>query len=333
MDISTIKQDILQQLQNVEVLKDLEQFHSEHLGKKWTIPGLYKSMKDVPWPEKKDYAQSVQELQQAVESAFASKQYSLKQAQREEKLSQDLVDFSLPWKPINKWHLSLLAQERRRIEEIFQGMGFAIEDGNHVVSVYDNFESVNIPATHPATEMHDTIYLDQKDEHWRRKLLRTHTSAQQNELIKKYGTPCRFVVPGNVYRNEKLDATHDSMFWQVEWVVIDRDISIWHFKYVIRQILAALLEDDTIEVRMRPWYFPFVEPGFEIDAKPSGSNKWIEILWAGMIHPEVLKQANVDPNERSGFAFGLGLTRMVAIKHGLKDIRLLTNGDLRFARS
>ena len=333
MNIREQKNALLRQLETIDSLQSLEQFHSNHLGKKWTVPELYKQMKDVPADQKKSYAQSVQDFQQAIQQAFDEKQYLLKQKQREEKLSKDLVDFSLPGASHHLWSLSLLAQERRRIEEIFQWMGFVIEDGNHVVDVFQNFESVNIPATHPATEMHDTIYLNQKDDQWRRKLLRTHTSAQQNELIKKHGTPCRFVVPWNVYRNEKLDATHDSMFWQVEWVVIDRDISIGHFKYVIRQILAALLEDDTIEMRMRPGYFPFVEPGFEIDARPSGSDKWIEILWAWMIHPEVLKQADVDPNEWSGFAFGLGLTRMVAIKHGLKDIRLLTNGDLRFAQS
>jgi phenylalanyl-tRNA synthetase alpha chain len=162
----------------------------------------------------------------------------------------------------------------------------------------------------------------------------------QNTLIKHYTKDkeqksCKFIVPGKVYRYEDMDATHDCVFWQIEGVVIDKNISIAHFKAMIEEILKAILETDTVEFRMRPAFFPFVEPGFEIDAKQmkDGKVKWMEILGAGMIHPNVLSQAGVDPTEYSGFAFGMGMTRLVAVKNKLHDVRLLTNGDLRFAKS
>lgn len=182
--------------------------------------------------------------------------------------------------------------------------------------------------------MHDTLYLQQTDEQDQQLLMRTHTSAHQNELIQRLGTPCKFVVPGKVYRNENMDASHDCVFRQIEGVVIDKGISIAHLKGMMKQILSALLQKD-VQLRMRPGYFPFVEPGIEIDARHQVGthHKWLELLGAGMIHPEVLSQAGVDSTERSGFAFGVGMTRLVAIKHDIHDIRLLTNSDVRFVRS
>lgn len=220
-------------------------------------------------------------------------------------------------------------------------MGFTIEYGPEMVTKYQNFESVNIPLSHPATEMQDTIYTNQLDASGEAMILRTHTSSAQNRLIKKYGAPLKIVVPGKVYRYEDLDATHDTMFYQLEGIVIDKNISIAHFKSMITKLLSTLLKQD-VEIRMRPAYFPFVEPGFEIDARyeiidrETGNrtkSKWIELIGAGMIHPNVLKNADVDPNEWSGFAFGIGVNRLVAIKNNIKDIRYFTNGDLRFAKS
>jgi phenylalanyl-tRNA synthetase alpha chain len=182
--------------------------------------------------------------------------------------------------------------------------------------------------------MHDTLYVKQPDAEGNKLLLRTHTTVMDNQLIQKYGTPCKFVVPGKVYRHENLDASHDCVFWQIDGVVIDKNITIGHFKSMMRNILEALLEKE-VQMRLRPAYFPFVEPGFEIDAwhKVGNHEKWLEILGAGMIHPYVLKEAGVDPAEYSGFAFGMGMTRLVAIKNNISDIRVLTNGDVRFVRS
>jgi phenylalanyl-tRNA synthetase alpha chain len=214
--------------------------------------------------------------------------------------------------------------------------------GNEVVTKFENFESVNIPITHPATEMHDTIYVDKKDERGENYVLRTHTSSAQNYILRKYGAPVKAVVPGKTYRFDEMDATHDVMFYQFEGIYVDKNISMANFKDVLTTFLTMILEKE-VEIRMRPGYFPFVEPGVEVDARYEYYNmktgkkelsNWVEILGAGMIHENVLKAADINPEEgRTGFAFGLGLTRMVAVKYGIKDIRLFTNGDLRFSHS
>jgi phenylalanyl-tRNA synthetase alpha chain len=201
---------------------------------------------------------------------------------------------------------------------------------------------VNIPITHPATEMHDTIYLQQKDARGEHFVLRTHTSSAQNYIIRKHGVPIKAILPGRCYRFDEMDATHDTMFYQIEGVYIDKGISIANFKNVIETFLSGVLKKK-VEVRMRPGFFPFVEPGFEIDARyeyldpKTGKkqlSKWIELLGAGMVHPNVLRNAGVNPEEGwTGFAFGIGINRVCAMKYGIKDIRYFTNGDLRFTRS
>ncbi len=200
--------------------------------------------------------------------------------------------------------------------------------------------SLNIPLTHPATEMHDTLYMDQTDPDGAQLLLRTHTTALQNSLIKKYGLPLKVVMPGKVYRNENTDATHDTTFYQLDGIVIDKNITIGHMMQTMKTIIGALVNKE-VEVRTRPAYFPFVEPGIEMDARypitdadgNTTRSKWMEIVGAGMIHPEVLKQAGIDPTEYNGFAFGFGINRLVAVRHSIKDIRYFTNGDLRFVKS
>lgn len=327
--------EVLEQLEQCSDQQQIQSFHADYLWKKWKIAALYQQMKDLSPEEKKAHGQKIQELSASVNNAFEAKQNTIKSAERNKKLESDLVDISLLESHTDHGHLTLLSQARRRVEDIFRSMWYIIETGHHVVSVEENFESVNIPATHPATEMHDTLYLNEQDDKWRNLLMRTHTSAHQTALIKKHWTPGKFVVPWKVCRNEKMDSSHDCVFWQIEWVVIDRHIWIAHFKSEMRNILEAILEDDSIEMRLRPWYFPFVEPWFEIDAKYKLKNKEdrLEILWAWMIHPNVLKNADLDPNEWSWFAFGIGLTRLVAIKYWIQDIRLLTNADARFVKS
>lgn len=328
-------QALLATLEKSTSEEDLQAFHAAHLGKKWSITQLFKQMWSIPAEEKKAYGQRVQEIMQTIQEAFNAKQLSVKQALWNDQLKSDLVDVSLPPLETKQWYLTLLAQARRRVEEIFQGMGFSVETGNHMVPMFDNFISLNIPESHPATEMHDTLYVDTHDETWKNLVMRTHTTAHDNETIKKLGVPCKFINVWKVYRNEKMDASHDCVFWQIDWVYIDKNISLAHFKNMMRKILVAILEDDSIEMRMRPWYFPFVEPGLEIDAFYQLKDKaeWLEILWAWMLHPNVLEMAGIDSNEYTGFAFGIGLTRLIAIKYGIKDIRLLTNADMRFVQS
>ncbi|HMT01179.1 MAG TPA: phenylalanine--tRNA ligase subunit alpha [Candidatus Absconditabacterales bacterium] len=321
---------------------EVDQIQNKYLGKEGPISKEFKNLGALSPEEKKAKGQELSERKNFIEGLLTEKKNKLKAEKINELLNKEIIDSSVDGIKTPEGHYTLLNQARRKIEEIFQGMGFHIEYGHDMVSKFENFYSVNIPATHPATEMHDTFYLHQQANDGENWIMRTHTSAMQNELIKKQGVPCKFIVPGKVYRYENTDASHDTVFWQVEGVVIDRDISIAHFKDLMPKVLSAIFQAD-ITIRMRPAFFPFVEPGFEIDAScPICQQKGcplckqtgrIEILGAGMIHPNVLEQAGVDSSIYSGYAFGIGLNRLVAITYGIKDIRLFTNGDLRFIKS
>ena len=338
LDIASIQQAFSAPTTMVE----LEAVYESYCGKQWSLSQANKGLANLSPEEKKTKGQEFQALRQTIQSLYDARKGALQQAQYDEIMARDLVDYSLYKDVDNVWHMHVLHQERKRIEDIFASLGFMIHYWNDVVTKYENFYSVNIPASHPATEMHDTLFLYQKDEGGENLILRTQTSAMQNELMKKYGAPLRAVIPWKVYRNENLDASHDNVFWQLEWIVIDKWISIAHFKDVMSKFLAAIFEK-SVPMRMRPAFFPFVEPGFEIDAWcPICDQTWcslckktgrIELLGAGMIHPHVLEQWWIDPSVYSGFAFGVGITRLVAIKHTIKDIRYLTNGDLKFLQT
>ena len=331
----------LEELSPVQNTTQLDERFQKYLGKTWFLNEWFKTMGALSSEEKKEAGKILSDAKTALTEAYENKERKLSIEWINQKLNEDLVDISLDGKSLDAWAYSLLAHVRREAEEVCRSMWFVMEYGTEVVSKFENFESVNIPLTHPATEMHDTIYLNDKDPSGENLILRTQTSAMQNFLIQKYGLPLKVVVPGKVYRFENMDATHDTMFYQLEGMYIDKWISIAHFKDLMGKLLSALLQRK-VETRMRPWYFPFVEPGFEIDAryeylnpttgKKEMSNR-MEILWAGMIHPNVLKEAGVDPTQRSGFAFGVGISRLAAVRFGIKDIRYFTNGDLRFAKS
>ncbi len=332
---------LLEELDQIDNMEDLFMFNKNILWKKWQLNEAFKWMKDLDQEARKTRGQELSEAKNILTTAYNKKEMQLSLQDINQQLKKELVDISLTTTAPDQWHFSLLAKTRREIEDICKSFGFIIEYGDEVVSKFENFESVNIPLSHPATEMHDTIYLEETDPSGEWLVLRTHTSSSQNYLIKKYWAPLKAVLPSKVYRYEDLDATHDSMFYQLEWIFIDKHISIAHFKDLMTKLLSAIL-DTNVEIRMRPWYFPFVEPGFEIDAKydildqktgKTYKSDRIEILWAGMIHPNVLKEADLDPSIWKWFAFGIGINRVVAMKYGIKDIRYFTNGDLRFAKS
>ena len=332
----------LAKLNNIDILEKLEAWYQAILGKKGILSEQLKALATMSPEEKKEKGWLLSSMRTAFQEAYQAKFDQLKIREINEQLSQDLIDISLPGIEPEMWHYSLLTKVRRELEDIAHGMGFIVENGKDAVSKFENFEAENIPVSHPATEMHDTIYLAEKDERGENYVLRTHTSAAQNYVIKKYGVPVKAVLPGRVYRFENVDATHDTMFYQFEGIYIDKNVSIGHFKTVIKDFLSAALQKP-VEIRMRPGYFPFVEPGFEIDTRYEYLNpktwkkemsKRMEILGAGMIHPNVLKEAGINPEEwRTGFAFGMGINRLAAVRYGIKDIRLFTNGDLRFAKS
>lgn len=333
---------ILLELEQVKTAEALEEWFQKYLGKKWLLPAEFKVMGNLSPEEKREKWQQLSSLKTALESAYEQKNNEISSAAINEMLEKDLIDISLPGAKLEQWYYNLLAKTRRELEDIAQSLWFIVDSSTDVVTKFENFEAVNIPITHPATEMHDTIYVNKKDHRNEPFVLRTHTSSGQNFLIKKYGLPMKAVIPWRCYRFDEMDATHDTMFYQLEWVYIDKGISIANFKNIIITFLSAVLKKE-VEIRMRPAFFPFVEPGFEIDARydivdpktwAKSKSKWLEILGAGMIHENVLKAAGVDASEWwTGFAFWMWINRIAAMKYWIKDIRYFTNGDLRFVKS
>ncbi len=332
----------LWELEKVTDAVQLDNFFQIYLGKKWLLNEEFKLLVALSPEEKKDKGAKLSDIKTQLTTAYELKNQIFAMDQINAQLEKDLVDISLDVADDRQGSYSLLAKVRREIEEVYKSMWFVIDYGHEIVTKYENFESVNIPLSHPATEMHDTIYLNQKDPSWQNLILRTHNSAHQIEDIKKYGVPLKLWSPGRVYRFDSMDASHDVMFQYAEGMVVDKNVSIAQFKDTMQKLLSGILWK-SITIRLRPSYFPFVEPGFEIDAscpicgakgcslcKGSG---WIELLWAGMIHPNVIKNAWLDPKEWSGFARGIGVSRLAAVRYGIKDIRYFTNGDLRFAKS
>ncbi len=337
------KEKILKQLQQINTQEQLKKFFYTYLGKKWLLAQQFKKLSSLPLEEKKQQGKLLSDLKKTLEKAFEDKQEEITQKSLQEKMQKDTLSLHTPTFKSRLGHYSLIEKELRKIAKIFDKLGFNIEDGPWITDKSHNFYFLNIPKDHPATEMHDTFYVSVKDSNeGENMVLRTHTSSYQISLMKKYGAPLKAVIPGKVFRNEKLDASHDSAFRQLEWLMVDEDVSVGTFKYIMEEFLSAYFESQT-HIRLRPSYFPFVEPWFEIDVScPICHGKGcklckrtgrIELLGAWMIHPQVLENWWINPKNYSGFAFGVGINRLVAIKYSISDIRLLTNWDLRFTQS
>ncbi len=327
-----IKLDLEQELSSVTSLEEIEKVRVSYLGKKGKISGLMQELKNVPNEEKKQYGQNINILKKEAEELITAKTANLAKLE-EEKLvaSAEKYDISLPSEEKSgSYHPITIVQ--RELEEIFSSMGFTIEDYKEIVNDYQCFEALNIPKHHPARDMQDTYYLSNGQ------LLKTHTSAAQNAIMKKYGAPLKAVFPGRCFRNESTDASHETTFFQMEGMMIDTDISISNIIYYMKTMLSEVFKRD-INVRLRPGFFPFVEPGFELDinclicggegcstCKNSG---WLELCPCGMIHPNVLEAGGIDTEKYTGFAFGLGLTRLAMMRFGIKDIRDLNSGNLK----
>jgi len=309
-----------------------EQLRIEYLGKKGYVAALMDALKSVPADQKKVFGQSINELKQVVEAAIAARIAELKALEEKRVIeSAPSYDDSMPSSLLTgSYHPITLVQ--RDLEAIFKSMGFTVEDYAEVTDDFNCFEALNIPPHHPARDSHDTYYLSNGQ------LLKTHTSAAQNTIMKRYGAPLRAVFPSRCFRNEATDACHENTFFQMEGMMIDKDISISNLIYFMKSMLSEVFERE-ITVRLRPGYFPFVEPGFELDIKclicggdgcPSCKNSgWLELCPCGMIHPNVLKYGGIDPEEYTGFAFGLGLTRLAMMKYGVGDIRVFNSGNLK----
>ena len=329
----------LNALKTVVTADELEKIRVEYIGKKGYVTELLKEMKSLSDEEKKTFGQAVNVLKNEVNDRLAEKREELKQKEIElENSRMPEFDLSIPAR-LDRGSYHPITLVGRQCEEIFRSMGFTVEDYSEIVTDYECFESLNIPKDHPARDMQDTYYLSNGQ------LLKTQTSAAQNAIYKKYkeqlvneGKAIKAIFPGRCFRNEATDACHENTFFQMEGVMVDKNISISNLIFFMKTMLSEVFQKD-IKVRLRPGFFPFVEPGFELDISclicggegcPSCKHSgWLELCPCGMIHPEVLKAGGIDPEEYTGFAFGLGLTRLAMMKYGVKDIRDLNSGSLK----
>lgn len=337
--ILELREKLDQALRNMASTVGLENLKVEYLGKKGSVTALLKNMGKLSAEEKKSFGREVNELKEYVMEAI-SRQTAVLQEQELQRELNAVEDFDMSVPPVldrGSYHPITLVQ--RKCEEVFRSMGFTVEDYSEIVTDYECFEALNIPPFHPARDMQDTYYLDNGQ------LLKTHTSAAQNAIYKKYrdalmneGKPIKAVFPSRCFRNEATDACHENTFFQMEGVMVGEDISIANLIYFMKTMLSEVFDNYDLKVRLRPGFFPFVEPGFELDIScqicggkgcPSCKHSgWLELCPCGMIHPNVLREGGIDPEKYSGFAFGLGLTRLAMMKYGIKDIRDLNGGSL-----
>lgn len=330
--IEALARQFQQELEGAATSDAVEKLRVAYLGRKGSVTQLLKGLKEVEAQQKKELGQHINQLKKTVEDKLSQQVEAIRRAEEQRLVeSAEQYDVTLPaGGSEGSYHPITIVQ--RQLEEIFASMGFTIEDYKEIVTDYECFEAVNIPKDHPARDMQDTYYLENGQ------LLKTHTSAAQNAIMRKYGPPLRAIFPGRCFRNEALDSSHENTFFQMEGMMIDKNISISNLIYFMKTMLSEVFQRD-IRVRLRPGFFPFVEPGFELDisclicggegcptCKGSG---WIELCPCGMIHPNVLRAGGIDPEEYTGFAFGLGLTRLVMMKYGVKDIRDLNSGNLK----
>ncbi|MBQ7363915.1 MAG: phenylalanine--tRNA ligase subunit alpha [Clostridia bacterium] len=328
--IEELKRSFTEKLPSLTDKESLEAVRIAYLGKKGYIAELMKGLRDVS--DKKTAGQLINDLKNEIEGALGARDEELASAAIEAQIrsAKKYNPTLIPERELGSYHPITLAT--REVEAVFERMGFTIENYAEIVGDYECFEALNIPKHHPARDMQDTYYLDNGQ------LLKTHTSAAQNSIMKKYGAPLRAIFPGRCFRNESTDACHENTFFQMEGMMIDENISISNLIYFMKTMLSEVFNRD-VKVRLRPGFFPFVEPGFELDINceicggdgcPSCKNSgWLELCPCGMIHPAVLREGGIDTEKYTGFAFGLGLTRLAMMKYGVKDIRDFNSGSLK----
>jgi phenylalanyl-tRNA synthetase alpha chain len=333
--ISELHSASLAALEQATTRDALEAIRVEALGRKGKLAEVSKTFGKLAPEERASVGKLLNSVKQDLETRLEERQNALASAARDALLESEWIDLTAPAPGVRPGSLHPITHVQRELEELFVSLGFAIMDGPEVETEYYNFDALNIPADHPARDAQDTFWL--KDG----RLLRTHTSPVQLRALEKFGPPLKMIAPGRVFRNEEVDASHEHTFYQLEGMMVDRDVSVAHLLYFMKTLLSAIFHRD-VTVRLRPGFFPFVEPGFELDiqclicggrgcqvCKHSG---WVELLPCGLVNPAVLSYGGVDPEQWSGFAFGLGLTRLAMMRYGIDDIRLFAGGDLRFLR-
>jgi phenylalanyl-tRNA synthetase alpha chain len=333
LELSELENKSIQEIQSCAALADLEEIRVRLLGKKGELTAALRSMKDIPDEQRPAFGKRINELRDKITNALDAKISEVKMAQRDIRLFSEKIDVTLPGLKLPMGSLHPLTRIYYEIRDIFVSMGFDVMDGPEIEYDKYNFEMLNMPKDHPARDTQDTFYVSEDI------VLRTHTSPVQIRTMMDSKPPIRMICPGRVYRSDDVDATHSPVFNQIEGLVVDKDISLAHLKGTLNVFLKEFYGEETV-TKFRPGHFPFTEPSAEVDAtcaKCHGKGcavckgtGMIEVLGCGMVHPEVLRGCGINPDEYSGFAFGMGLDRLATIKYGITDIRLLFENDIRF---
>jgi len=365
LDINKTKKEAIVRISNALNIDELESLRVEYLGRKQgKVNAILRSLKDMAESEKKEIGPLAQAAKKEVEDAIEFRVRAFAENKK-----KSAVDITLPAKRLTRGHLHLLTQTENEIKKIFSSLNFSIVEGPEVEDEYYNFDALNIPEDHPAREMWDTFWLKEAIRDKRpssaegyggrgkrkgvRKLLRTHTSPMQVRYMETHEPPFQIIVPGRCFRYEATDASHEINFYQFEGLMVGKDVSLANLKFIIEEFLKRFFAGKKVEFRYRPSYFPFVEPGLEVDIRLTGGGrratclrqgygkarqetrsegKWMELLGAGMVHPHVFEAAHYNPRDWQGFAFGMGIDRLAMVKYGVPDIRMFYSSDLRLIR-
>ncbi len=330
--LGDIEKEALKGIEASETREELEGLRVKYLGRKGILTSVLKGLGNLPKEERPKTGRLANEIKSRIERAIKERLSCLSE-QKEPRVIKGF-DPTLPGRSLRLGHLHPITRVMNDVCKIFEGLGFSVAQGPEIELDFYNFEALNIPPDHPARDMQDTFYVDEKV------LLRTHTSPIQVRTMEKMAPPIRIIAPGKVYRCDS-DVTHTPMFHQVEGLMVDKDVSFSHLKAILTHFAQEIFEKDT-KVRFRPSFFPFTEPSAEIDiqcvicrgegCRVCSQTGWLEVLGAGLVHPQVFRHVNIDPQKYSGFAFGLGIERIAMLKYGINDIRLFYDNDFRFLR-
>ena len=333
-DIKKIKDEYLLKLSKDLDVSQINQIKTDLFGKNGLVSSQFKQLGKIAEDERKKFAPELNNIKDELQNLIVSKIEEIEIKEINQKLEKEKIDITLPERPFVQGKIHPVSQVIDEISSIFSEIGFSVEEGPDVENEYNNFTALNTPDNHPARDMHDTFYLDEKKE----LLLRTHTSPVQIRTMLNDKPPFKIIAPGRTYRSDS-DQTHAPMFHQVEGLHIDKDINMGHLKGCLNYFIKEFFEVDKIKMRFRPSHFPFTEPSAEVDIGYEikdgkiiigEGDKWLEILGCGMVHPNVLKNVNIDPGEFQGYAFGIGIDRLAMLKYGINDLRAFFDCDYRW---
>ncbi|MCW9048026.1 MAG: phenylalanine--tRNA ligase subunit alpha [Gammaproteobacteria bacterium] len=334
-DLQDILKQALQAVADATDLQSLDEVRVKYLGKKGEFTALLKGLGKLPGNERKEAGQKINDAKRTFQLALEEKKQQLESAKLNAQLSSETVDVTMPGRGQQPGGLHPVTRTMNRIKELFSDLGFDVAEGPEIEDDFHNFEALNIPSHHPARAMHDTFYFDANT------LLRTHTSPVQVRTMEKTEPPLRLIAPGRVYRCDS-DLTHTPMFHQVEGLMVDTDVSFADLMGTLDRFLRLFFENEKLETRFRPSYFPFTEPSSEVDiqcvmcegegCRVCSHTGWLEVLGCGMVHPEVFKHAGIDNEKFTGYAFGMGVERLAMLRYGVNDLRLFFENDIKFLK-